>query len=50
MIVSTYEGFREDAQAAMTASPNYFVWWYSVKSLALVASVAAVAYLIGRSK
>jgi hypothetical protein len=50
MIVSNYRGFREDAQAAMTASPSYFLSWYTFKSLALVASVATVAYLIGRSK
>lgn len=45
-----FRGFREDAKEAMAASPDYFVWWYSVKSLALVASIATVAYLIGRAK
>lgn len=33
----------------MTTSPDYFIWWYTVKSMALVAAVAALAYTIGRN-
>lgn len=39
--------FGDDAETAMAQSPRYFVWWYTVKSVALCASVAAVAYLLG---
>ena len=42
--------FHEDARTAMTANPDYFVWWYSAKSIALVAAVAWGAYLLGRSR
>ncbi len=40
--------FSEDAVAAMQANPNYFVWWYSVKSIALVGVIAAFAYYVGK--
>jgi hypothetical protein len=39
----------EDARRAITENPDYFVWWYSVKSLALVAAIGAAAYYAGRS-
>ena len=42
-------GWTEDAQAAMTANPRYFVWWYTAKSLALVLALGGVAYLIGKA-
>lgn len=47
---SRLEGWSEDAQTAMTASPNYFVWWYSVKSIALVGVACALAYYVGKSR
>ena len=40
-------GWSDDARAAMEASPDYFMWWYTVKSLGLVAALAGVAYLWG---
>ena len=40
-------GFTEDAKAAMAASPDYFVWWYTAKSMALVAALGTIAYLVG---
>lgn len=36
------------AREAMAAGPDYFLAWYTAKSLALVAAIAAVAYLVGR--
>jgi len=38
----------EDARKAITENPDYFVWWYSVKSMALVAALAGLAYYVGR--
>lgn len=40
--------WQEDAQAAITANPRYFVWWYTAKSLALVGALGWVAYLLGK--
>ena len=42
-------GWRENAERAILANPSYFVWWYTAKSLALVAAVAWGAYLLGKS-
>lgn len=33
----------------MVQNPNYFMWWYTAKSMALVAAVAALAFTIGRN-
>jgi hypothetical protein len=40
--------FSADARTAMRAAPEYFVWWYSAKSLLLVASLAFGAFNLGR--
>lgn len=42
--------FKADARIAITANPDYFVWWYSAKSILLVLAIAALAYQIGRAK
>lgn len=42
-------GWTEDAVTAMQASPTYFAWWYTVKSVALAGALAGLAYVIGRS-
>lgn len=42
-------GFSEDAKQAMVSSPDYFVWWYTAKSMALVAAVGALAWFGGRA-
>ncbi len=34
---------------AMQEAPNYWLAWYSFKSIALVGAVAWVAYLIGKN-
>lgn len=41
-------GFSEDATKAIQETPGYFMAWYSAKSIALVAAVATVTYLLGR--
>lgn len=42
--------FSSDAKAAIAANPDYFVWWYTAKSLGLVAAVAALAYYVGKDR
>ncbi len=37
------------ARAAMTAEPGYFVWWYTIKSVALVGAIGLAAYFAGKS-
>lgn len=41
-------GWTSDAKTAMQTNPDYFVWWYTAKSLALVAAAVYAAYLYGR--
>lgn len=43
-------GWTDDARKAMQASPDYFVWWYTVKSVGLGVVAAWAAYLYGKSK
>lgn len=43
------DGFTEDGEAAMSASPGYFLWWYSAKSILLVGVAAALAYQLGKN-
>ena len=47
---ATVSGIGDDAEAAVRASPRYFMAWYTVKSVGLCVAVAAVAYLIGRNR
>lgn len=42
-------GFREDARAALEASPDYFVFWYTAKSIGLVVVAVGLAYALGRA-
>ena len=39
---------KSGAREAMAAGPDYFLAWYTAKSIALVVAIGAVAYLIGR--
>jgi hypothetical protein len=41
-------GFSTDAKKAITENPDYFVWWYTVKSVGLGVVAAYAAYLLGR--
>jgi hypothetical protein len=42
------EGFSDDAKKAIVENPDYFVWWYTVKSVGLGVVAAYAAYLLGR--
>ena len=43
-------GWSEDAQRAVAENPGYFMRWYTLKSLGLVAAVAATAYYVGKDR
>lgn len=40
--------WQADARAAIVSNPDYFVWWYTVKSIALCGVAAVAAYYIGK--
>lgn len=42
-------GFSDDARLAIQASPDYFVKWYTIKSIGLGVVAAALAFMIGRA-
>lgn len=42
-------GFESDARTAITTSPDYFVWWYTAKSIGLGVAVGIIGFLIGRA-
>jgi len=42
--------FSADAKTAILANPDYFVRWYTAKSLALVVAVAGIAYMVGKER
>jgi len=41
--------FSSDARTAIQVAPDYFVWWYTVKSVGLGVVAAGLAYMIGRA-
>lgn len=41
--------FSEDARKAIAASPDYFVKWYTVKSIGLGVVGAGLAFMLGRA-
>lgn len=41
--------FRADARTAITQAPDYFVWWYTAKSIGLGVAVGVIGFLIGRA-
>lgn len=41
--------FTENGEAAIAASPKYFLWWYSVKSILLVGAFGAFCYQLGKN-
>lgn len=45
-----YDGFTDDAQAAMLAAPGYFAVWYTVKSIALVGAIGWICYYLGSTR
>jgi hypothetical protein len=46
---SQLHGFADDARQAITANPDYFVWWYTAKSIGLCVAVAALTFMLGRA-
>jgi hypothetical protein len=42
-------GWGDDARRAMAASPDYFVWWYTAKSIGLGVMASALAFAMGRA-
>ncbi|MFZ2152103.1 MAG: hypothetical protein WAV09_03285 [Minisyncoccia bacterium] len=41
-------GWSSDAKKAITENPDYFVWWYTVKSVGLGVVACIAAYYIGK--
>jgi len=46
--VAVLEGWSDDAKKAMTENPDYFVWWYTVKSVGLALVFGALCYQLGK--
>ena len=49
MIRPQLTGFADDARKAITVAPDYFVWWYTAKSIGLAVTLAAFTFMIGRA-
>ncbi len=50
MIVDRQLGaFSTDARTAIVANPDYFVWWYTAKSIGLGIAVGIIGFLAGRA-
>lgn len=43
------DGFADDARKAIVTNPDYFVWWYTTKSIALCVAVAGLTFMMGRA-
>ena len=41
--------WQRNARKTMDQNPDYFVWWYTVKSVGLVAAIAAATYYAGKA-
>lgn len=41
-------GAAEDTKLAMATAPDYWLAWYSFKSIALVGVACALAYYVGK--
>lgn len=46
----TLGAWTDDAERAVTENPRYFMWWYTAKSLSIVAAVGVAAYYVGKSR
>lgn len=42
--------WHRDAKQTMLENPDYFVWWYTVKSVGLGVAVALGGYFLGKSR
>lgn len=43
------DGFADDARTAIQQAPEYFVWWYTAKSIGLAVVFAAFTFMLGRA-
>jgi hypothetical protein len=41
--------FADDGKRAIAASPDYFLKWYTIKSVGLGVVAAGLAFMIGRA-
>ena len=41
--------WQRNARKAMDENPDYFAWWYTIKSVALVGAIAAATYYAGKA-
>lgn len=48
-VTGATSAFTTNARRAMQANPDYFVWWYTAKSIALVGAIAVASYYAGKS-
>lgn len=42
--------FGAHAKRAIEDNPDYFVWWYTVKSMLLVAAIGVASFFAGKSR
>lgn len=49
MLTVRFGSFADDARAAITTSPDYFVRWYTLKSIGLGLAVGVIGFLLGRA-
>ena len=49
MIRAGLGDFARDARTAITVAPDYFVRWYTIKSIGLGVVAAGLAFMIGRA-
>ena len=47
--VTPLGNFSSDARVAITQAPDYFVRWYTLKSIGLGVAVGIIGFLIGRA-
>lgn len=43
------DGFGESAREAITRNPDYFVWWYTAKSIGLGVAVGLIGFFAGQA-
>lgn len=49
MVRPQLHGFADDARTAIQQAPEYFVWWYTAKSIGLAVVFAAFTFMLGRA-
>lgn len=46
---ASLNGWSDDARKAIVENPDYFVWWYTAKSVGLALTFAALCYVVGKN-